>query len=629
MSKITPEKLLKIGKHVRPGVRTKTQKEKEEIRAAILENKDFVDWCVDKNEWTHEEQDNLQAILELPLNEKGFYEDLWGRPVAYNGIRTLRREKSEFKLNKIHKAELEKCKNDYFYFRKNYTKIVTRDGIMRPEPRDYQVELEETLLSMEDTVVLFPRQSGKTVTTGTYLLWRALFHEDPINIGILANKPSLSMEVLDKIKKIFVEIPIWMQRGIVAWNKGSIEFDNGTRFLTDGPSSDSFRGFTINLLYVDEAAYIKKTLWDEFVDSVMPTMNSLVFKQVIITSTANGMNHFEKIVTNAKNGITGDKFVTTSWTNVPHYDKNGKLIPPDEYKKRVIAKYGEKFFKQTEENEFLGSSDTLVSGLVLNKILERVEKAEKIPQSLIANGNMYKKVQENHNYILSVDTAKDGLDSFSLHVIDVSQFPFEQVFSANLQVDYLMMPEHLVELGMYYNAALIIIENNEGSGQSVADQLWQIYEYPNIYKDKNLDGRVGYKKYPGFRTTIKSRNLIINMLKIFLEEQKLIINDKETLNQLFTFTKRKNGNKYEADDGYHDDLVMALAIMFAPFMEIKVFDNFELFVKQLRIENSTQKASEFLSALDIGFTTDQEEDKYQEIKRMLIEEGETDFSPAY
>ena len=247
--KIDPKKLLKIGQKVGRDNKTFSEPEKFEIRQTVLADKDFKDYVKNKSEWSSEDHDNLLNLLDLEKNEVGFYKDIFGQGVSYNGIRTLRRSKSELPITEVHKIEIQKCKESFKYFRKHYVKIVTREGIKRPEPRKYQEELEDELIKLEDLVILYPRQSGKTVTTGTYLLWLSLFHDDPINIGIVGNSPGTAMEVLDKIKKIFVELPIWMQRGIEVWNKGSIEFDNGTRVMTDGPSSDSFRGYTINILY--------------------------------------------------------------------------------------------------------------------------------------------------------------------------------------------------------------------------------------------------------------------------------------------------------------------------------------------------------------------------------------------
>jgi hypothetical protein len=179
----------------------------------------------------------------------------------------------------------------------------------------------------------------------------------------------------------------------------------------------------------------------------------------------------------------------------------------------------------------------------------------------------------------------------------------------------------------------MIIEQNEGAGQSITDTLWNVYEYPNLYRDKNIDGRPGFKKYTGFRTTMKSRQLILNLLKIFVDEGKLIINSRKTLEQLYTFTKRKTGNKFEAEDGYFDDAVMSMAIMFAPFMENKTFDDYKMFVKELKIEESTQTTSEFLSTIDVGFSSDDDGEDEQlrqqrETAKMLRDSGQLDYAPT-
>ncbi len=373
-------------------------------------------------------------------------------------------------------------------------------------------------------------------------------------------------------------------------------------------TTNNIESHNCNIIYIDEAAYIKRNSWDEFIDSVMPTRNSLIFKQAIYSSTANGMNHFQRMVKNAKLVDNPEKFVTCSWTEVPHYNKAGKLLSPDEYKKITIKRYGKKFFAQTEECVFLGSSDTLVTGDSLRDIEEQTKNIECInTPTLFKDINIYNLVEDNHQYIISVDSSKDGIDDFSITVTDITQFPFIQVADANLQIDYIIMPEHLAELGEYYNNALIIVENNEGSGQSITDTLWGVYEYENLYRDNNVEGKRGKKRYTGFRTTTKSRAIIINLLKIFIDEGKLIINSEKLLNQLYTFTKRKNGVKYEAEEGYKDDAVMAQAIMFAPFMDNKTFDDYKLFVKELKNVESELKTSKVYSALDIGFISGDDE----------------------
>ncbi len=621
-------KYLRIGKKLPGYISEIDDHEKDNIRAALCQDKNFIEFCDNKIDWTHEEHDWLKNILELPRNEYGYYKDIYGMRVSYNGIRTLKRAKCVLPLTKIHENEIKKCRDSFVYFREHYCLITTKTGLARPDPRAYQEALEKDLLSLDDVVILYPRQSGKTVTSGNYLLWRALFHPDAINIGIVANKPSTAAEVLSKIKKTSIELPIWMQKGISIWNQGSIEFENGTRLMTDGPSSDSFRGYTINIVYLDELAYFKKSLWDEFSDSVFPTMNSLIFKQVVMTSTANGMNHFSKLCHAAEAPDTPERFITTSWRNVPHYSKQGKLLDPETYKKLTIKKFGKKYFAQTEECVFLGSSDTLVGGDTLREIGNHLEKVVPIPTNIMLNLDVYKTVEEGDTYIVSCDPSKDGIDMFAVNVVNISRFPFEQVATANLDIDYLVMPEHLNELGLYYNEAMIIVEGNEGAGQSITDTLFGVYEYPSLYRDKNINNKPGYKKYTGFRTTTKSRPIILNLMKIFIEEGKLIINSEKTLEQMYTFTKKKTGLKYQAEDGYFDDLIMSLAIAFAPFMTSKTFDNYELFTKELRKEDSELRTSVYLSTLDFGFTSEEDDEYLKELKHQReIIGGETDYFP--
>lgn len=623
---------LSIGKKLDPNDRKLPKTSKEEIRETLCYDEDFIEFCKNKLDWTPEEHNNLKNILELPTNDAGYYVDIFKNRVSYNGDRTLRKEKVKFQISKIHQNEILKCKSDFDYFRRYYALITTRNGISRPEHRPYQIKLWDALESLDDVVCMFPRQASKTISTSIYFLWRVISREDPFNAGITANKPSTATEILDKIKKIFAVMPIWLQAGVVMWNKGSIEFENGTRILTSAPNDSAYRGYTINLLLIDEAAYIPKTSYESFMDSVAPTLNSLIFKQMIVVSTPNGVNHFKHIVDAAKRQDTPEKYITCSWRDVPHYSKDGKLIEPEVYKKLTIQKFGTKYFNQTEALKFLGSSDTLVSSDALKDIEQNIKNIEKIPNNILIDLNLYQKVEKNHTYIVSVDPSKDGIDLFSVNVTDVTKFPFIQVADSNLDVDYLVMPEHLNELGLYFNNALIIIENNEGAGQSITDTLYNVYEYENLYRDKNTEGKVGNKKYTGFRTTSKSRELILNLLKIFIDEGKLIINSKVTLNQLYTFTKRKTGKKYEAEDGFFDDNIMSLAIMFAPFMENRTFDNYELFVKELKNIDSEQKTAEFLSVLDIGFSSDDDDEDYmkEELRREMLREmqefGLTEFS---
>ena len=569
----------------------------------IFNNEEFTSSLKEIQDWSFDSYKTLDRFKELlnpPKGERGFFVDIYGNRVSYNGIKSLKRPGTELWETEAHRIEYEKCKNSFKYFRRNYVIILTAAGYGRPEMRKYQVKLEDTLLLEEDTLVFFSRQSGKSVTIGTYLLWKALFHPYKINIGIVANRSSTAKEILTKMKRTYLELPIWLQKSIETWNKSDISFGDGTTILTDAPSSDSFRSHTINILYGDEVAYIDYEKWIEMSDAVFPTMNSLVYKQTILSSTANGMNHWEELVRLARKKENGYLIVENDWKEVPHYDKTGNLLSPEEYRKRTIAKYGLKYFLQTEENRFLGSSDTLIEGEVLEKITNRLNEIEEeftFESFGIRGLKVIEKPQKGHIYIISVDAAKDGKDAFSIQIVDVTRFPFRQIGTANLQVNYLDMPEYLEELGKRYNNALIVVENNDGAGQSVADFLFRSYEYENLHRDKDYNGKL--KRYPGFRTTSKSRDTILKILKRFIEEGKLEINFRETLSELYTFTLR-NG-KYQAESGYHDDNVMSLAVVFAPFIDVQNYEDFKEFLKSLKTYewDEEKDISDLIYAIDV------------------------------
>jgi len=282
-----------------------------------------------------------------------------------------------------------------------------------------------------------------------------------------------------------------------------------------------------------------------------------------------------------KRSSNGFRYYTTDWKNVPRYDKDGNQISPDEFRRQVIDKYGEIYFKQNYECSFLGSSDTLLSSQVLHDLHD--DEPIEIRDNML---NIFKYPEKNHKYILTVDPAKDGKDSFAIQVVDVTIIKFEQVASAKLQVDYLMMPEYLNDYGIYYNTAFMIIENNEGAGQSIADILKNDYDYDNLYYDKiHVPNSITVKpkKFAGFTTNKKTRRLILNSMKTFFENDKFKIHDVNTIKEFFTFINI-NG-KYQADSECHDDMVMSLALTFAPFTEARNFVDIKKMIDAIGSDN--------------------------------------------
>ncbi len=431
--------------------------------------------------------------------------------------------------------------------------------------------------------------SGKSITVACYLSWLYNFHKN-LNIGIVANRAAQAREFLQNVKDIISRLPIWLMQGTTIWNKRDIANELGSRILTDVPSSDAFRGYSMNVLVIDECAFIKTSVWEEFADSIFPSQSALAWKKNIIISTAKGLNHFYDLVQKAKlddmqpNSKTA--FIEVHWDEVPRYDSKGNLMEPEEFKRQIIKRYGRVYFEQNYGNSFVGSSETLIAPEVLAELQHKNPIA--VWDDML---RLYYEPQQNHTYIMSVDAAKEGKDYFAVQVIDVTSMPFRQVAAANLQVDYLTMPDFLYEWGARFNTAHMIIENNEGAGQSIADMLVNHFEYPNIYYQDNK------YKYPGFRTTKSTRDSIIRMLQILINSHKLEICDKETISEFQRF--ELVNDKYQASSG-HDDLVMALAISIAPMTNMDNFSDFGKFLDALKSDEVLDSGT-FFEIGDLAF----------------------------
>ena len=517
------------------------------------------------------------SILDTPSDELGFYLDAFGQRIFFDADKALKPRETKMNLSEIHIREMEKCRDDIFYFMDNYIQILTKSGISFPDLRDYQREILDLLKEdhNEKVIIKLGRQGGKSITTGIFLLHVFMFNKD-LTIGILANKGAMSIEYLDKVKKMFVLLPMWMKCSLETWNKKSIANDCNVRIITDVPSDGSFRGFTCNYIIFDEAAWTTPNKFNDAIDALLPSMSSLSKKKLILVSTPNGMNHFFEIWRESgedrESSNNGYIRFETDWRNIPRYKPNGELYDPEDFKRSIIKSSGEIFFAQNYSCEFAGSSNTLIPGEYIQKMFSKTPVRRETPGLMI-----YEEVQKDHKYIIGVDPAKDGKDYFSVQILDITSLHFKQVATAHLQVDYLEMPDILKEWGELYNTALIVIENNEGAGQSIADTLYRSLEYENLFfdfsKEKNENLSQDRKKYPGFRTTKGNRELLCQTLKSLILNEKLEIVDNDTINE-FLFFKYKN-DKYQAEEGKHDDLIMSLCMCLVMFINIKNFEDFK------------------------------------------------------
>ena len=472
----------------------------------------------------------------------------------YLGNQNLKRSGVNIGWDAEQIQEYIKCSEDPVYFIKTYIKIVNIDqGLVPFDIWPFQEEMVRVAINNRFVICKMPRQVGKTTTVAALLLWYVLF-TDTFKVAILANKEKQSREILSRIQLAFEHLPRWLQQGVVQWNKGNIELENGSKILASSTSSTAIRGDSFNLIYLDEFAFVPNNIQEEFFASVYPTISSGQTSKILITSTPNGMNMFYKLWSDSEQARNRYERVSVHWSDVP-----GRT---PKWREETIDNTSERQFSQEFECEFLGSSNTLIDG----KVLQRLTYIEPIHRS--NNVDIYHHPQKNHRYVIVVDTSR-GVDiDFSAFVVfDITSIPYNIVckFKAN-DISPLVYPNVISQVGYLYNEAFILVETND-IGQQVADILHQDLEYPNVMITQSK-GRAGQKISAGFggksrpqfgvRTTKQVKRIGCGNFKSLVENDKLIINDFDLLYEMARFIENKAS--YEAEQGEHDDLVMCCVL---------------------------------------------------------------------
>ena len=474
---------------------------------------------------------------------------------GYNGNPLLKKSRKAIAWTTEMLQEFLKCAQDPIYFAEKYIQIVHVDrGLIPIRLYDYQKEIIVNITNHRRVTVCTSRQAGKTTTAAAIILHYILFN-DHKTVALLANKGDAAREILDRIKLSYESLPDWLQQGVVEWNKGSIELENGCKVIAAATSSSAIRGKSISLLYIDEAAFVEG--WDEFFASVFPTISSGETTKILFTSTPNGLNHFYKTCMGAKDGNNGYQYIEVPWQKVPGRDIR--------WKEETLAAmdFDLEKFAQEFECAWLGSSGTLISGAVLKTLVS------KTPINAKEGLTQYFLPVPKHSYVITVDVSRGkGLDYSAFHVIDVTNMPYQQVctYRSNL-VTPLDYTDIIHRIGKAYNNASVLVEVND-VGQQVADSLFMDYEYENIVythgagpRGKQITSGFGKnmkKVERGVRTTKIVKAVGCSMLKLLVEQYQLIINDHETIHELSRFSKK--GTSYQAEPGANDDLAMSLVL---------------------------------------------------------------------
>lgn len=470
---------------------------------------------------------------------------------AYLGNPSVKRDGVSQEWTSDLVKEYSKCMKDPVYFCEKYVKVISLDrGLVPFQLYPYQKDMFSQFNSERFNIVLACRQSGKSISACAYLLWFALFHSEK-TIAILANKGATAREMLSRITLMLENIPFFLQPGCKALNKGSIEFSNNSRIIAAATSGSSIRGMSVNLLYLDEFAFVERAA--EFYTSTYPVVSAGKDTKVIITSTANGIgNMFQRIWEGSIQGVNEFKSFRVDWWDVPGRD--------EEWKKQTIANTSQLQFDQEFGNTFFGTGDTLVDAETLMSL-----RATQ-PVRILENGSLlvYKETVKDHEYIMTVDVSKGrGQDYSTFTVIDVSVRPFEQVaVYRNNRISPILYPNVIFKYATVYNDAYVVIESND-QGSVVCNGLYHDLEYENVHVESAVKSNA-----IGIEITRKTKRLGCSAFKDLLETGKLKVVDENTIMEISTFESK--GQSYEASDGNHDDIVMNL-VMFGYFVSTQLF----------------------------------------------------------
>ena len=446
-----------------------------------------------------------------------------------------------------------KCSEDPTYFILNYIKIVSLDeGVIPFKMYDFQVDMVKSFHDNRFNIAKLPRQSGKSTIVTAYLLWYVLFNAN-VNVAILANKAATAREMLGRLQLSYENLPKWLQQGILQWNRGSLELENGSKILAASTSASAVRGMSFNVIFLDEFAFVPNHIADQFFSSVYPTVSSGKSTKVIIISTPHGMNMFYKLWHDAEKGK--NEYVPTEvhWSQVPGRDAA--------WKEQTIKNTSEQQFKVEFECEFLGSVDTLISP----SKLRTMPYTDPIKQN--KGLAIYERAEPEHNYIITVDVARGTSNDYSAFVVvDSTTVPYKVVARyRNNEIKPIIFPNVIIDVAKNYNNAYILCEVNDIGGQ-VADIIQFDLEYENLLMAA-MRGRAGQQLGQGFsgkktqlgvKMSTAVKQVGCSNLKALIEEDKLLIPDYDTIAELTTFIVK--GQSFAAEDGCNDDLAMCLVI---------------------------------------------------------------------
>lgn len=460
------------------------------------------------------------------------------------------------------------------YFLRNYFYIQhpTR-GRMRFEPFEYQIRLIDTYHNNRFSISLMPRQTGKSTTAAGYLLWYAMFVADS-TILVAAHKFSGAQEIMQRIRYGYESVPDFIRAGVTSYNKGSIDFENGSRIVSATTTETTGRGMSISLLYCDEFAFVRPTIAKEFWTSISPTLAT--GGKCIITSTPNNdEDQFAQIWRQANKctdefgnttelGVNGFKAYRSYWQEHPDRD--------EKWEQEQRAQLGEERFRREIECEFIIYDETLINPIVLSE-LAGIEPSLKQGQV-----RWYKRPEKGKIYLVALDPSiGTGSDPAAIQVLELptmyqiaewqhNRTPVQQQIKILSEITKFLVEVTESNTDVYYS-----LENNTlGEAALVALEDFGEENIKGMFlsEPKRLGSTKRYRK--GFTTTHKSKLSICAKFKNLVETKKIVLASKPLISELKTFVAA--GNSYQAKIGETDDLVMSMLLAVRMAVFLREFD---------------------------------------------------------
>lgn len=532
-----------------------------------------------------EEKDGIKAkrmiwsTKSLDMALKGLEQGrkLVANPFYENNMKLLKGD-LVFQRTQEEIDEWVRCKNDILYFAEKYCKLMTPEGIKNVHLRKYQKKYLKHLEECQLSIYLACRQCGKTTTSAIFMLHYILFNVDK-NALVLGNKRKTAVEILDKAKKIYMELPYFLRPGIYKWNEAEIVLDNGCRLMAEATTINSGISFTFHCVLADEFAHIAPNIIDKFYNNLFPTITAGKAK-FIITSTQNGYNLFYRLYKAAEAGENEYKSFKTDWYEVPEWNPETRQWEErnEDWHRRQVANYGsEEAFNAQFGTNFDVSAKTLISQKSLGK--NKLDLTEFVSKDLygIEHSEYYKWKHDynpmdmlRNDYIIITADLAEGVDGdytvFLFNkLVDVIEDKLECIgyFRASDIIRERCVHSLQMLICTYFNQerTLLSFEKNTYGDLFYRDLM------DNMDKDPIISGlfdssiivkywnESGSRYVLGIKITPGNKSKYCLLFKASYERGKYVCHDTKYMLELSNFTDDGTGH-YKASFG-HDDLVMA------------------------------------------------------------------------